>query len=263
MPKIQRQMEKRAGFGWCSKCQKWFESNLMVKNIKRKNGLGSKCLQCCCKHAKKKFEIYGDLRTSESRRKELLRRDYNMTPEDYSNLLVKQDFRCKICSRHQSECKSTFCVDHSHTTNKLRGLLCRDCNLMLGLFQDQISSIQAAIDYLTLETTRYIPLVDRSPSKRIPGLNRGERGRHYKCSYGITVDEYDKMLLSQDGKCAICNSDETNNGGKKHFSIDHDHITDTVRGLLCQTCNFALGRIKDNPNVLRSAIVYLESYSST
>lgn len=67
-----------------------------------------------------------------------------------------------------------------------------------------------------------------------------ERIRRYKRLYGISVEEYDKMLEFQDGKCAICHKPPKN----KRLAVDHDHKTGIIRGLLCSMCNQSLhGRI--------------------
>jgi hypothetical protein len=75
-----------------------------------------------------------------------------------------------------------------------------------------------------------------------------------KQEYGITHDEYLAMYEQQGGRCAIC-------GGKNRsgnlLSVDHDHKTGKVRGLLCNACNWMLGHAKDNIQTLASAIHYL------
>ena len=63
------------------------------------------------------------------------------------------------------------------------------------------------------------------------------RNAQYKCRYGITIDEYNKMLQVQNGRCAICGELPSN----KRLCIDHDHNTGAVRGLLCIGCNVAIG----------------------
>jgi hypothetical protein len=62
---------------------------------------------------------------------------------------------------------------------------------------------------------------------------------HLKHTYGITLDDYEKMLAKQEGRCAICRTDRPGGSGK--FHVDHDHKTGTVRGLLCMRCNHTLG----------------------
>jgi len=72
--------------------------------------------------------------------------------------------------------------------------------------------------------------------------------------YGITIDIYDSMLKNQNGVCKICGKKD-----KRLLSVDHDHKTGKVRGLLCNKCNFALGYADDNPERLRDMARYLES----
>ena len=76
------------------------------------------------------------------------------------------------------------------------------------------------------------------------------QGSHEYLSY----KEYQQLLLRQKGKCKICGG--ISNG--KRLSIDHDHQTGKIRGLLCDNCNFGLGWFKDNIEVLKRAISYLE-----
>lgn len=77
-----------------------------------------------------------------------------------------------------------------------------------------------------------------------------------KCKYGIEKDVYQKMLLDQDYSCAICNTHVDKYD--KNLSVDHNHNTSEVRGLLCSNCNSALGLFSESIDVLQSAIKYLE-----
>ena len=63
------------------------------------------------------------------------------------------------------------------------------------------------------------------------------RGR-YRRKYGITVERYEALLAEQNGLCAICNSPAKNG---RRLSVDHDHETNEVRGLLCVSCNTGVG----------------------
>jgi hypothetical protein len=69
------------------------------------------------------------------------------------------------------------------------------------------------------------------------------------------------MLISQNGKCAICtiSESEIKHGRNKYFAVDHCHTTSKVRGLLCYKCNCILGFINDNTEHLTNAIKYLEN----
>jgi len=78
--------------------------------------------------------------------------------------------------------------------------------------------------------------------------------RHLKSRYGITVAEYNEMLLSQGGRCKICEQ-ECSSGT---LSVDHDHVTDEIRGLLCRKCNAGLGNLGDTLALLERAVLYLK-----
>ena len=87
-----------------------------------------------------------------------------------------------------------------------------------------------------------------------------KRSGHNLRLYGITAAEHQALEIMQDGLCAICNEPETMTyrGTRKSLSIDHDHETGRVRGLLCAACNFAIGKFRDDPALLRAAADYLE-----
>ena len=86
--------------------------------------------------------------------------------------------------------------------------------------------------------------------------------RHYylKYKYGITEAQYDEMFALQDGKCAICKSDKTKDAKRHRLMVDHCHSTGVVRGLLCSSCNKALGLFSDSQDVMHSAIKYLSKF---
>ena len=85
-------------------------------------------------------------------------------------------------------------------------------------------------------------------------------------SYGITIEQYHQMLEDQDYACKICGLEEKTY--RKRLSIDHDHSCcpgtkscgKCIRGLLCSNCNMSLGNAKDNVEILKKMIAYLESY---
>jgi hypothetical protein len=87
--------------------------------------------------------------------------------------------------------------------------------------------------------------------------NDDNHGYFLNYRYGITKDDYERMVVEQGGRCAICGGDEPG-GRNKLWSVDHCHTSNVVRGLLCSRCNTGLGYFKDDPARLRSAITYLE-----
>ena len=66
---------------------------------------------------------------------------------DYNLIFEEQNGCCAICGRHQSQLSQSLCVDHDHKTGEIRGLLCSDCNLGLGCFQDSAVNLKYALSY--------------------------------------------------------------------------------------------------------------------
>jgi hypothetical protein len=89
----------------------------------------------------------------------------------------------------------------------------------------------------------------------IPRYRDKRRGWKLQHRYGITGAEYDALLAKQDGVCAICGNPPKPN---KFLDIDHDHETLKVRGLLCNNCNQAIGRVKNSLTIARALVAYLE-----
>lgn len=74
--------------------------------------------------------------------------------------------------------------------------------------------------------------------------------------YGVTIEQFDSMMWSQDGKCAICERQLTEDTGKGKTTtacVDHCHETGEIRGLLCGNCNRALGLFQDNIDIMKKA----------
>jgi len=87
-----------------------------------------------------------------------------------------------------------------------------------------------------------------------------QKARALRDSFNLSLDEYSKMLEAQEGKCAICNQPETHkrNGKSKALAVDHNHKNGAIRGLLCFDCNTAIGKLKDDPEIIRKAAQYLD-----
>lgn len=73
-------------------------------------------------------------------------RRFGMTPDDYMRMLDRQNGVCGICGRTNGQKK--LCVDHCHATGRVRGLLCTKCNKGLGIFDDDVTRIVRAAEYL-------------------------------------------------------------------------------------------------------------------
>lgn len=123
---------------------------------------------------------------------------------------------------------------------------------------------------------QFVPVSDFGPQKdKSDGLafwcrpcnNKHHREAHrdrlkahsWRRKYGITPDQYHDLFDKQSGVCAICGQPEVkmHRGALRHLSVDHDHITGTIRGLLCNACNSGLGQFRDDTDLLERAIAYL------
>jgi len=131
---------------------------------------------------------------------------------------------CRMCSleAHTEEDLEAFSNDKAMSYGKK--CICRDCNSDLTKSQDSYNRERRRI-------------------------------RHYEKAYGLTIDTYDRLLVLQEGSCAICKGNPT--GTAVHFTVDHNHKTGLTRGLLCSSCNRGLGLLKDNAEILGEAMKYL------
>lgn len=85
-----------------------------------------------------------------------IKREYKLSKDDYTKLLLKQNGVCAICFKPETFTRKNtasylprcLAVDHDHRKNKVRGLLCFKCNVGLGVFDDDISKLKSAIRYL-------------------------------------------------------------------------------------------------------------------
>lgn len=139
----------------CSKCQREASKESYLKN--------KKPLTDTQKIKKKESNLKWKYTIRESgftnQQITVVKNRYDLSEEELVLLVNKQECKCAICNKElnknvsNSENKDAdLCVDHCHVTNKVRGLLCRDCNFALGLFKDNINNLTNAIKYLKNET---------------------------------------------------------------------------------------------------------------
>lgn len=82
-----------------------------------------------------------------------------------------------------------------------------------------------------------------------------EFGRKIKWKFGLSIDDYNRLLSEQGGFCAICRLPPSANN--KRLAIDHCHDTGVVRGLLCHPCNAAIGLLKEDVQRILAASAYV------
>lgn len=90
-----------------------------------------------------------------------------------------------------------------------------------------------------------------------PKVVARDRNKALRLRYGITTDQFNAKLASQDGKCAICK--EEYKPGSRAFHTDHSHGSGKVRGILCASCNRSIA-IYDDPFLKEAAELYLKQY---
>lgn len=91
-----------------------------------------------------------------------------------------------------------------------------------------------------------------------PEVKLRERAGHLMRKYGLSLEQYDRMLAVQGGGCGICSRPARDDSS---LHVDHDHATGAVRGLLCFSCNNALADFREDRKLLRNAIGYLMAHT--
>lgn len=102
--------------------------------------------------------------------------------------------------------------------------------------------------HLYRDKTGRLHRVCRACAKRRNGFRRR--------LYGLSDEDFQERLDEQNAVCAICGK----KSGDRSLAVDHDHVSGSIRGLLCSTCNTGIGGLKDDPELVRRAITYLQSH---
>jgi hypothetical protein len=197
-------------------------------------------------------------RRAEASRHQALMSRYGISAAEYDKILAGQRGLCWIC---RSPCSSgqRLAVDHDHNTGDVRGLLCRRCNRGLGiLFTEAL--VNSAVRYLMEARRKNQSAV--TCNERRASLRQARRKRSSshdpveymrRWRYGLSGMDYNRMLARQHGVCGIC---KRTCKQRERLSVDHDHETDKIRGLLCSACNLGLGHF--STKTLRRALLYLK-----
>lgn len=119
---------------------------------------------------------------------------------------------------------------------------------------------------LKREYARHRRATDPQYAERQRELNR-LHGRRYqfKSKFGITLDDWDRMLVAQTGRCYLC--ERPLGGERTSIHVDHDHACcpgkkscgKCIRGLACQKCNQGIGQFDDDPQLMLMVAVNLEA----
>jgi len=151
------------------------------------------------------------------------------------------------------------CINHPGVRAKARGLChaCYNRNLYHENPQYRANQDRRVVDWhrnnreQSRENNRR--RYERTPAEK-------KRDRNLRKKYGITIVQYEEMLSSQHGLCAICEKPPAEG---KLLHVDHCHKTNVVRGLLCNQCNWYLGKIDNDDDLIGRLLDYLKRSHET
>ncbi|MFI7096817.1 endonuclease VII domain-containing protein [Streptomyces lydicus] len=141
------------------------------------------------------------------------------------------------CRRRQ------YTLNRHRAAEKLTSKLCGGCKEVLP------------IEKFKQPWRHYCASCSRADSKKYYTKDRSYAAC-LKFHYGMTLEEYEERLAAQGGRCAICRDEPT----KKRLHVDHNHQTGAIRDLLCEWCNHAIGKAREDPARLRAMAEYLERH---
>jgi hypothetical protein len=177
---------------------------------------------------------------------------------------------CKRCNGPKEQTKGTFCrecrrvlgnatQDHAEERARRRKLANTRARLMAGEPVPKRPDVAPEGTKWCERCQEFRPNTSfKDGAYCIPCQRSYAAARRLMTRYGLTWDDYDRLFRAQGERCAIC-------GGRPRramLAVDEDHKTGEIRGLLCSRCNHdLLGTAHDDPEILRRAADYLESYS--
>jgi hypothetical protein len=114
----------------CRVCGEFKALEEFHRDSKNSDGLDTRCVPCA------------------AAQKRLTR--YDLSAQEYTRMFFMQGSRCAICGRRQDELEHALCVDHDHASGKVRGLICRSCNLGIANFEENVVYLRRAIEYVEI-----------------------------------------------------------------------------------------------------------------
>ena len=146
----------------CTKCAVEKPLISFSKDKRQASGYFYYCKDCCAAKDKARYgknsEEMGKAAKAHyaANRKKVrnqhLKKMYGIDLTIYDEMRKQQLFSCLICNTHEDALPVSLYVDHCHTTGRVRGLLCRDCNFLLGLAKDNKETLDKAIKYLNKDS---------------------------------------------------------------------------------------------------------------
>lgn len=183
----------------------------------------------------------------------------------------KYGYALKICKTHGALSYSNIRLRIRVVKNKIQtNLSCIPCLREKSKLQrgDHILDLRKNITTIKCSVCK----IEKSKSFFSVSALKDKYGKCKECSsslskksfilskYKLSHVDYNKIIEKQNNTCKICGKSESGmfQGKQKRLSVDHNHKTGKIRGLLCSSCNVGLGVFKDSPELLRNAIKYLD-----
>ncbi|HYT41355.1 MAG TPA: endonuclease VII domain-containing protein [Methylomirabilota bacterium] len=187
--------------------------------------------------------------------------------EEFSNNVNERDgkcFYCKLCSNKLQRLNRKN-YDHSDLLETIKS--CSKCGVSQStseFYKQKTSKCGRTSQCKTCITGKTAEYRKANKEKiadyrTTEGLKRLNHKSKLKTKYGLTLDDWNAMMTAQASGCAICQEPAPEG---QHLSVDHNHTTGEVRGLLCQKHNFMIGFADDREDVLLSAVEYLRKAKS-
>jgi hypothetical protein len=158
--------------------------------------------------------------------------------------------------KHCSKCGEVKPLDQYYAAAGCRDGLRGDCKACFSArakarYAEKSEDIKASVKRWQQENAEHLNAYRR---KRNATRRQEIREGHLRRKFGITLADYDAMLSAQGGGCAICGRPPAEG---KSLHVDHDHETGVVRGLLCFTCNGAIGMLSESEETIARALSYV------
>ena len=147
----------------CTRCKQTKPKTEFYRQSKAKEGYNSWCKQCCREYERIRYDNEPALREKKagvaaawrrrhpeknraSQRNCRLKREYGIDQDRYEEMLAEQDGKCACCGRSG---KKLLVVDHDHKTGRVRGLICKPCNVAIAQLGDDEAGLRKALEYVT------------------------------------------------------------------------------------------------------------------
>jgi hypothetical protein len=144
-------MYTKIKIGWkkCYLCKTIKECDSFYKSKTGAQKRRGECKQCSNNVTKNYQAKYPELKKTYDQNHRL-KNIFGITIEQYTELGNKHGWKCCICEKTETENKRKLAIDHDHSTGRIRGILCGNCNRGIGNLKDSVSLLQKAINYLTI-----------------------------------------------------------------------------------------------------------------